>query len=219
MKKFLIVVAAGAMMNTAALANQFTFTDWDFLGLDCFPGTALGMDFEFVAGDGIEVLNFSVWDWGQYDILYAGGGVLTVFMGDCVENMAGAMFELVLPNVDFNFYFSSVEVEVLVFPTTFCGWCDEPTNVDVPEEFALANAYPNPFNPETTIQYSISEPCHATLTVFNVAGQEVATLVDGEMEVGNFNVTFNAADLASGVYFYKLNAGDFSAIKKMTLVK
>jgi len=58
-----------------------------------------------------------------------------------------------------------------------------------------------------------------TLTVFNVTGQEVATLVDGEQKVGRYDVGFDAADLASGVYLYRLTAGDFSAVKKMTLVK
>jgi hypothetical protein len=217
MKKFLIVVATGAMLTAAAMANQFTFTDYDFNGVDCFPQSTAGWNFELVAGDGLEIVSFDDLGWG-YAVLYTGGGELTVTLSDCEVAMLGAMFIVGLPNVDFNFYFNSAEVDVIYFPMTFCDFCDDPTEI-VPTEFALADAYPNPFNPVTTIDYSISEPCHATLTVFNVAGQEVVTLVDGEMEVGNFNVTFDAADMASGVYFYKLNAGDFSAIKKMTLVK
>lgn len=215
MKKLLTVVATGAILTTAAVAGQVTIGDWDFIGVDCFPGVTAGWGFDAIAGDGVVIVDVVVWSWGQYDVIYEGGGMIHCILADCVQAGLGAEFDCNVPDDIFNHYLPEVIVEM---PMTFCGFCDEPTEV-IPTEFALANAYPNPFNPTTTIDYSISEPCHVTLTVFNVAGQEVATLVNGEMEVGNFDVTFDAADLASGVYFYKLNAGDFSAIKKMTLVK
>ena len=215
MKKLLTVVATGAILTTAAVAGQVTMGTWDFTGVDCFPGVFDGMEFSVEGGDGVTILGITYFDWGQYDVLYEGGGMMLFVLDGCGQVDLGAAFEVVAIDDIFNHYLPEVIVEM---PMTFCDFCDTPTEV-VPTEFALANAYPNPFNPTTTIDYSISEPCHATLTVFNVAGQEVVTLVDGEMEVGDFNVTFDAADLASGVYFYKLNAGDFSAIKKMTLVK
>jgi hypothetical protein len=89
----------------------------------------------------------------------------------------------------------------------------------VPAEYELKQNYPNPFNPSTKIQYSVKSRGFVTLKVFNLIGQEVATLVNGELEAGNYNVDFNAAGLASGVYLYKLNAGSSVLSKKMMLLQ
>ena len=202
------------MLTTAAVAGQITQGSWDFDGVECSPGSMEGWAFECIGGDGVTILDITYWDWDQYDILYEGGGMMLFTLDGCGEVDLGAQFEVIAINDALLHYLP----EVFDVPATFCYYCDGPYEV-VPTRFALADAYPNPFNPTTIIDYSISEPCHATLTVFNVTGQEVVTLVDGELEVGNFNVTFDATDLASGVYFYKLNAGDFSAVRKMTLVK
>jgi hypothetical protein len=86
-------------------------------------------------------------------------------------------------------------------------------------EYALHQNYPNPFNPETSISFDIVEAGTVTLKVFNPLGMTVATLVDGAMTSGRHSVTFDAANLPSGLYFYRLDAGDFSAVKKMVLMK
>lgn len=83
----------------------------------------------------------------------------------------------------------------------------------------MSQNYPNPFNPSTKISYSLPKDEYVTLNVYNIAGKEVAKLVDGQRSAGEYSVAFNAAELASGVYFYKLNAGSFSQIKKMILTK
>ncbi len=85
--------------------------------------------------------------------------------------------------------------------------------------FVLRQNYPNPFNPSTTIEYSLKRPASVTLEVFNVTGQKVATLVDGRQKAGEHKVVFDAADLASGVYFYKLTADKVSRTRKMMLLK
>ena len=89
----------------------------------------------------------------------------------------------------------------------------------VPLEFALAQNYPNPFNPSTTIRYGLPERSHVTLTVFNSLGQQVATLVEGEREAGHHDVVFDASHLASGVYLYRLVAGEFVQTRKLLLMK
>ncbi|MBK6910447.1 MAG: T9SS type A sorting domain-containing protein [bacterium] len=94
-----------------------------------------------------------------------------------------------------------------------------PIGEGVVTEFALAQNFPNPFNPETNISYTLAEVSKVTLKVFTVTGAEVATLVNGTQEAGSFNVTFNAASLPSGVYFYRLEAGSFTATHKMLLLK
>ncbi|HOI30269.1 MAG TPA: two-component regulator propeller domain-containing protein [Melioribacteraceae bacterium] len=98
-------------------------------------------------------------------------------------------------------------------------------NNSIPSEFSLLQNYPNPFNPETTIRYSIPSGDNGSLNqkillkVYDLLGSEVATLVDEYKPAGTYNVTFNAAELSSGVYFYKLSTGNYSSIKKMILIK
>jgi hypothetical protein len=95
----------------------------------------------------------------------------------------------------------------------------QPIGGTLPEAYALEQNYPNPFNPSTTISFSLPHAGQVSLKVFNMLGQEVATLVDGNHTAGTYQVQFNATGLSSGVYFYKLTSGDFSQVKKMTLVK
>ncbi len=89
----------------------------------------------------------------------------------------------------------------------------------VADKFELEQNYPNPFNPATTIKYSISQNVPVKITVFNTAGQKVATLIDKKQQAGNYTLTFNGSNLASGVYFYKIKAGDFVRTRKMLLIK
>jgi photosystem II stability/assembly factor-like uncharacterized protein len=90
---------------------------------------------------------------------------------------------------------------------------------EMPQTFALSQNYPNPFNPTTTIRYSLPNRSRVALTVFNTLGQEVAQLVNGEVEAGYHDVAFNALGLSSGVYFYRIQAGDFVATKKLLHLK
>lgn len=88
-----------------------------------------------------------------------------------------------------------------------------------PLVYALSQNYPNPFNPSTRIQFSLPKASNVTLKVFNMLGQEVATLVSGSLSAGDHDVTFNAKNLASGLYFYRLTADQFTSVKKMMLLK
>jgi|GEM_PF-5496761 len=90
----------------------------------------------------------------------------------------------------------------------------------VPNEFALAQNYPNPFNPTTNVSFVIRHSSLVTLKVYDVLGREVATLLNNEtLEEGSYDVTFDANGLTSGVYFYRIQAGTFSEVKKMVLMK
>lgn len=88
-----------------------------------------------------------------------------------------------------------------------------------PTEFALHQNFPNPFNPTTTIRYSISERTHVSLRLFNLLGQEVMVLIDEDQDRGEHSVHLNASLLASGVYFYRMAAGQFSDQRKIILLK
>jgi len=91
--------------------------------------------------------------------------------------------------------------------------------IEAPAEFALSQNYPNPFNPQTTIRYALPEDAQVKLVVYNVAGQEIKTLVNEGQEAGYHECVWNAKDVASGIYFYKLQAGDFVQTRKMILIR
>ena len=109
------------------------------------------------------------------------------------------------------------------FPTKKAAWLltdvQQQATSAVAEVYTLSQNYPNPFNPSTQINFSIPKQTRVTLKVFNVLGQEVATLVDGVLTAGQHTATFQATQFASGVYFYSIKAGDFASTRKMMLVK
>jgi hypothetical protein len=92
-------------------------------------------------------------------------------------------------------------------------------NPEVPATYSLAQNYPNPFNPSTTLEYSLPVSGQTTLKIFNVLGQEVRTLVNDTQIAGKYSVRFDASTLSSGVYFYRLVAGEFREVKRMLLLK
>jgi hypothetical protein len=89
----------------------------------------------------------------------------------------------------------------------------------VPESFILGQNYPNPFNPTTTIEFSLPFASHVELVICDILGKEIETLVSGWLQAGAHTVEFNAKNLPSGVYFYRLQAGSFEQMKKMLLLK
>ncbi|MBX2991000.1 MAG: T9SS type A sorting domain-containing protein [Bacteroidetes bacterium] len=93
-----------------------------------------------------------------------------------------------------------------------------PTN-ELPGTFALEQNYPNPFNPSTTIKFSMPQTSEVTLKVYDMLGREVATLVNDVKPMGTYEVTWNAANLASGIYYYRMAAGSFGDVKKLILLK
>ena len=163
---------------------------------------------------------------GQINILDALGIVNVILgIGECAQ---GALKPVVTPEViefctslqsylspeDFATFMSLVKAETIV-----------------PAAYKLDQNYPNPFNPTTTITYSLKggeqnteygtriQSSHTTLKIYNILGQEVATLVDEVQEPGYHTVKWNARDMVSGVYFYRLTWGDFTATKRMVLMK
>ena len=90
---------------------------------------------------------------------------------------------------------------------------------DIPSEFALSGNYPNPFNASTVISYELPTDTHVKLEVYNLSGQKVATLVDSKQQSGYRSLTWDASEVSSGVYLYKLTAGDYTEIKTMTLLR
>ena len=102
--------------------------------------------------------------------------------------------------------------------TTWKKYIEEKAEQSI-EKYELFTNYPNPFNPSTQISYQIPENSFVNLVVYNSLGQEVAELVNQHQSSGKYSVKFNANNLPSGVYIYKLQAGEFSSTKKMLLTK
>jgi hypothetical protein len=89
----------------------------------------------------------------------------------------------------------------------------------IPSKYTLDQNYPNPFNPTTLIKYSVPKQAFVSLKVYNTVGEVVRTLFEGQQGPGNYAATFDATDLASGVYFYRLESGTVSITKKLVLMK
>jgi len=121
------------------------------------------------------------------------------------NNLSIGSYTYRLKQIDFN-GMSEFSNEVLV-------------DVNAPATFSLDQNYPNPFNPSTSIKYSVAQDGFVNVSVFNLIGEKVATLVNSNMKAGSYELNFNAASLSSGVYFYSIEAGNFKAVRKMMLMK
>ena len=108
---------------------------------------------------------------------------------------------------------------IYVAPVTVRTGTDVEGDITKNYSFDLEQNYPNPFNPSTSIKYTIAERSNVSIKVFDMLGKEVATLINSEKESGSYEVNFNASDLASGLYIYTINAGNFTSSRKMMLLK
>jgi hypothetical protein len=125
---------------------------------------------------------------------------------------------------DYKIHISSTETDTLFdFSDDYFTLIDTVTGLTaddlLPSEFKLFQNYPNPFNPLTRIKFQLPNRGIVTLKIFDVLGNAVATLINGEMEKGSYEITFDAADLSSGIYFCRFQAGSFAETKKMILLK
>ena len=159
--------------------------------------------------------------------------IIDIYSANKFELPASAYFRIGTTNTDANGNFSfntNLNIEAIaVTATDFEGntsnfarlniVTDVGDEQQIPTEFSLEQNYPNPFNPSTSIQYQVSSISQINLKVFDVLGNEVATLVNEEKPEGIYEVEFNASNLSSGIYFYKLSTGSFTETKKMTLIK
>jgi len=96
---------------------------------------------------------------------------------------------------------------------------DNNQNSSIPQDYHIKDNYPNPFNPQTSIEYSLPEPVHVKLQVYNIKGHLVEKLVDEYQNANRYQIKFNAHDLSSGIYFYRIQAGSFNDVKRMLLIK
>jgi hypothetical protein len=113
-----------------------------------------------------------------------------------------------------SYYRANIQIEL----NTVMGVSNQ-TITDIPKKYDLKQNYPNPFNPETKISFDIPKQGFVSLRIYDLLGREVRTLVNEVKSPGSYNIDFNASELSSGVYFYKLETNGFTDIKKMMLIK
>lgn len=94
-----------------------------------------------------------------------------------------------------------------------------PVSTEIPNEYLLLQNYPNPFNPVTQIEYSLIHASEVTLSIYNISGEYISTLVNEHQSAGTYRTEFDGSNLASGVYIYKLSTPEFTGVKKMILIK
>jgi hypothetical protein len=201
---------------------DYSYSEYELLPRDvydiCFPVAIELASFEAAAGDGyvtltwrttaeIEAHSFNIHrnDEVIATVEAAGEAHDYTYVDRQVTN--GQTYTYQLSDVDLSGHETLHQMICSVTPNT------------VPGEYALEQNYPNPFNPSTEIAYAVPAEAHVTLKVYNLLGQEVASLVDEVKEAGRHTINWNAADQASGVYFYSMQTDDFSATKKMVFMK
>jgi hypothetical protein len=153
----------------------------------------------------VETLNSSTYEWTDYD--YSIGGPLKAHY---------YVKAVLIPTEGGGSTFSS---PTNVTTTSVGVYKESKNNYKPAELFLLGQNYPNPFNPSTKISYSIKQDGFVTLKVYDILGVEIATLVNEQKTAGSYEADFNAANLPSGMYIYKLQSGSFTDVKKMLLTK
>lgn len=94
-----------------------------------------------------------------------------------------------------------------------------PISSELPDKYSISQNYPNPFNPSTTIRFVLPHSSFTILTIYDALGRDVTKLVNEKLSSGTYEVQWNGSNFPSGVYFYKLTAGDFAAVRKLVLLK
>ncbi len=213
---------AGGLFDTAGNNFAKNIAKWD--GSSWSP-----------VGDGINTQVYSLESYNGN--LYAGGNfsIATGGPGNYISKWNGVLWSDVDGGTDGPVNFFLVQDNKLYVGGSFSSAGDQPAKniavwsdgasavnenrVSNINEFALYQNYPNPFNPSTSIKYTVPLTQFVTLKIYDVIGNEIATLVNGEKPAGNYEVKFDASHLSSGVYFYKLQAGSYISTKRMILIK
>jgi len=201
---------------------DYSFSEYELLPRDAYDiGTPVAIElasFEAAAGDGYVTLN-----WRTTAEVEAHS--FNIYRNDEVVATVDAFGEAhdytyvdrqVTNGQTYTYQISDVDLSG--HETMHSMVCSVTPNA-MPTTYALEQNYPNPFNPSTEIAYAVPAEAHVTLKVYNLLGQEVASLVDEVREAGRHTVSWNAGDNASGVYFYSLQTDNFSATKKMVFMK
>jgi hypothetical protein len=214
------------VINTVHMAGGTSPLQWPSLGWpsneigDMIELNDNGMDGDKVAGDMVFSTTVTFPAYTVFEVQYKFG----INYGDSVNNQGGNDNENAIGSNHVTNLFSSLWYGELIDTFGVMVTRDFTTDVQditetLPTVYALTQNFPNPFNPTTIINFSVPKEEFVTLNVYNSIGQKVATLVNESKTAGTYQVDFDAANLSSGIYFYKITAGNFNETKKMILMK
>jgi arabinoxylan arabinofuranohydrolase len=153
----------------------------------------------------------SGWEWIKFDDYTLIEGAHTLIIG--YREDGAKLDKICISNYDEEPEGMGEEAENL------CDLTSVLSLIEIPEDYSLEQNYPNPFNPLTTISFDVKELTSVRLKIYTISGQLVSTLVDKKMQPGQYKVTFNAGDIASGIYFYQIQMGNYQSVKKMILLR
>ncbi len=190
----------------ASYPISLSSTDWQHIGIKFAADTANG--FRYLGNDPMNP------DWT------GNAGTTAQLYGD-LASVDQIRFDVLNPeqdNVVRNIVIDEIEGADAFSPDVVTD-VNNAVNSALPTQYSMEQNYPNPFNPSTTIRYTVPKSSFITLKIYNLLGQEVATLLNREQTAGTHEVSFDASKLSSGVYFYSLKAGNFTSTKKMMLLK
>ena len=195
-----------------ASLTTLTYLDQDSVGTGMDTTITEGDDLMFAVITGGSA-NLYQWKKDDVDIVGAENSTFTISSAELSD--AGSYVCEITSSIVPDLTLYSRPVNVTVKKST-----DLTENVsDIPKEYALYQNYPNPFNPVTSIRYALPVKSDVDITLYNLLGQKICTIISGKQEAGYHIVQFNGIDLSSGVYFYKISTNNFSQIKKMILIK
>ncbi len=159
---------------------------------------------------------------GSLDNTFGAGGIKQTTIGSSYAETSLALMQndgkiVVAGNIGNSNFYSALTLIRYTGDKATSITPDKPK--EIPTSFSLFQNYPNPFNPSTNIKFVIPKSSFVNLKVYDILGREIVTLVNEEKTAGNYKVTFDAKNLASGIYFYRLKAGNYISVKKMILLK
>ena len=178
------------------------------------PSTSVAGTYDFSISitpqtDGTQLVKFNLLKAGDYGLA-----------GEIVNSTGPDMFNSIAFGLDKGNSITAMNITNVQIDTgTITGVKDLNGNAGIPVAYSLSQNYPNPFNPTTTIRFALPKAGDVSLVVYDILGRKVTELIHGNLTAGYHTVNFNASNLASGVYFYRIQAGDFVSVKKLMLLK
>ncbi|MDP2363021.1 MAG: ethylbenzene dehydrogenase-related protein, partial [Ignavibacteria bacterium] len=195
--------------KSTAFDSLAAFSSGDFI-----PGYLLRVS----TGDRASVLAAGKWNNGVWTVEFKKPYAGTDNDFAVVPGSSVAFTYEIFDNEGANHWMNGFDVTLLTLD--FSGLTDVTNELgNLPAAYNLEQNYPNPFNPSTKINFSVPAAEFVSIDVFNSIGQKVTTLINEQMSAGNYSVDFNAVNIPSGIYFYKMTSSDFSSTRKMILIK
>lgn len=224
MKYLLVLVFSGLFFSQTCFADDCAMTVWINFECNCYSSTACDVEKDIIISakyrnsstviykDTILNLNINTTDYPVNLGTFPSGTCLVV----TVESIDGCYY--ISQEVCLGFC-PGIEPTATILVEQLCECDDERLGINSPMQYSLSQNYPNPFNPATNITYSLGLGGNVKIIVYDLLGTQVSELVNSYKDAGSYTVSFDASSLSSGVYYYKMESGSYSDVKKMLIIK